>query len=181
VCNPFDRPRRLRATLVVVALALTPAAHARSRSATEPPPLYQEECGACHLAYPPRFLPAASWSRILAGLDAHYGTDASLDESAVSQIGAWLERNAAVSGSRRDMPAEDRITRSGWFARRHRSFAAAAWTHRSIGSASNCGACHTGADRGSFDDDHIRIPGELPASCRTRGSRNSNGEITCGS
>ena len=31
-------------------------------------------------------------------------------------------------------------------------------THESIGSLSNCGACHTGAEKGIYDDDSVTIP-----------------------
>src|SRR5690606_37122372 len=71
--------------LAVLALAAAVAASDASR-ADEPTlsraPLlnaYQEECGACHLPYPPGLLPAASWQRIMQDLAHHFGTDASLD------------------------------------------------------------------------------------------------------
>ncbi len=38
-------------------------------------PLYSEECGACHLAYPPSLLPQASWRGIMDGLADHFGED----------------------------------------------------------------------------------------------------------
>ena len=40
------------------------------------PPAYTQECGSCHLAYPPGLLPALSWQRLMGGLDRHFGTDA---------------------------------------------------------------------------------------------------------
>ena len=46
-------------------------------------PRYQQECAACHIAYPPRMLPAESWRRVLNGLPNHFGTDASLDAESV--------------------------------------------------------------------------------------------------
>jgi hypothetical protein len=39
-------------------------------------PLYKDECGSCHFAYPPTMLPAASWERVMAGLGAHFGDNA---------------------------------------------------------------------------------------------------------
>src|SRR5512146_2667484 len=52
--------------------------------------LWQTECGSCHVAYPPRLLPAESWRAVMSGLDKHFGSDASLDPAAVREIGAFL-------------------------------------------------------------------------------------------
>ena len=38
-------------------------------------PRYQIECAACHLAYPPELLSAASWQRLMTRLPSHFGTD----------------------------------------------------------------------------------------------------------
>ncbi len=43
------------------------------------PSVNKQESPACHTAYPPGLLPAASWRRIMGGLDRHYGSDASLE------------------------------------------------------------------------------------------------------
>jgi hypothetical protein len=32
------------------------------------------------------------------------------------------------------------------------------WKRASIKSAANCGACHSGAARGDFDEDRVKIP-----------------------
>ena len=58
-------------------------------------PKYQQECAACHLAYPPGLLPAASWQRLMGNLPQHFGTDASLDPATVKEIGQWLQAHAA--------------------------------------------------------------------------------------
>ena len=55
-------------------------------------------------------------------------------------------------------PPQDRITTSSWFERKHREVAPQVWKRAAIGSRANCAACHTGADKGDFDDDNIRIP-----------------------
>ena len=62
-------------------------------------PLYKQECAACHVAYPPTLMPAASWTRIMANLPKHF-----------------------------------------------------------VKSAANCGACHTQADNGDFNERNIRTP-----------------------
>src|SRR5512142_1666971 len=74
-------------------------------------PAYQNECGACHVAYPPGMLPAASWRRLTSDLPHHFGTDASLDAPTLTQLSGWLDANAG-RGKRVDKapPPEDRIT-----------------------------------------------------------------------
>lgn len=139
---------------------LVAACCAGAAFAGEPAPLapmqaYRQECSGCHVAYPPRLLPAQSWERILSNLPHHFGTDASLDEPQVRAIGAWLARESAGAGS---APPEDRITRSRWFLHEHDEVPAATWKRASIRSASNCAACHTRADQGDFNEHTVRIP-----------------------
>lgn len=119
---------------------------------------YQQECAACHLAYPPGLLPAASWQRLMSGLDKHYGTDASLDEASVRQINGWLQSHAGTYKRVNEEPPQDRITRSAWFERKHRKVAPEVWKRASVRSAANCVACHSGADKGDYGDDGVRIP-----------------------
>lgn len=121
-------------------------------------PSYKTECAACHIAYPPRLLPAASWQRLMTNLPRHFGTDASLDAATVTALSTWLSANAAEGRRAAQPPAEDRITRSAWFTREHDEVPAATWKRPSIKSASNCMACHTGADRGDFNEHNVRIP-----------------------
>jgi hypothetical protein len=121
-------------------------------------PRYMTECAACHLAYPPGLLPAAAWQRVMSNLPRHYGTDASLDSAAVKELSTWLSANAATSRGLRDAPPADRITRSAWFIRQHDEVPAATWKRPAIKSASNCTACHTGADQGDFNERNVRIP-----------------------
>ena len=121
-------------------------------------PEYQQECAACHLAYPPGMLPAASWKRVMATLPQHYGTDASLDPATVKELSAWLGANAGTYKRVSEEPPRDRITTSAWFERKHREVAPQTWKRAAIGSRANCAACHTRADNGDFDDDNIRIP-----------------------
>ena len=118
---------------------------------------YQTECAACHMAYPPGMLGAPAWQRIMGGLSQHFGTDASIDDATVKQIGTWLNAHAS---RRKDLqsPPEDRITTTPWFVRKHRDFSPQDWTNPKIGSASNCMACHQGADRLGFDEDGVRLP-----------------------
>lgn len=117
---------------------------------------WKAECGSCHLAYPPQLLPAPAWRSIMAGLDRHFGTDASLDPAAAAEIGAFLQNHA---GSGRRAGAQTlRITDSAWFRDEHDEVPEAAWKRPAIGSAANCAACHRGAEQGDFSERNIRIP-----------------------
>jgi mono/diheme cytochrome c family protein len=121
-------------------------------------PIYKQECAACHMAYPPGMLPAASWQRIMTGLERHYGSDAALEPSQVKQLSSWLQVHAGTYKRVREEPPEDRITRSTWFVRKHREVDAAVWKRADIKGAANCMACHTQAAQGNFDEHQVRIP-----------------------
>lgn len=129
---------------------------------TQPPPLpkYQQECAACHLAYPPGMLSAASWQRLMGSLDKHFGTNASLDAVSLQEISAWLTRHAGTYQREPDTTTPERITRTRWFIRQHneREIPPLVWKRPAVGSPSNCAACHTRAERGSFSEREIRIP-----------------------
>lgn len=157
--TPLTRTVRRSAALLALACAL-PAAWADSREmpASAMLPAYKQECAACHMAYPPGMLPASSWSRMMQGLDQHYGTDASLDAAMVRQISTWLAAHAGTYKRVREAPPQDRITQSSWFERKHREVEPAVWKRAAVGSPANCMACHTRADQGDFDDDRVRIP-----------------------
>ncbi len=151
---------RLRRVLAgVIASAVAGIAQAGPPAPSTPaPPAYREECGACHLPYPPGLLPAASWQRLMAGLPRHFGSDASLEPALAKEISAWLAANAGTYKRVRDVPPEDRITRSAWFARKHDEVAAATWQLPAVKSAANCAACHTRAGEGDYSERNIRIP-----------------------
>lgn len=121
-------------------------------------PMYQQECAACHMAYPPGMLPAASWQSIMTGLPKHYGSDASLDSATVKKLTTWLTANAAPNSATASRPVQDRITRSNWFVHQHDEVSASVWKRPAIKSAANCMACHAGAEQGDFNEHRVRIP-----------------------
>jgi hypothetical protein len=153
------------AYLVAVMLAqsiVALSAHAESHASPRVVLLtkYQQECSSCHVAYPPGMLPAASWQRVTAGLNKHYGVDASLDAASSNEIGTWLAAHAGTYRRISEEPPQDRITQSTWFKRQHRDgeVPAGVWKRASIKGPSNCAACHPGADKGNFNEDDVRIP-----------------------
>jgi mono/diheme cytochrome c family protein len=159
-----DPRRRAAWAALLVAAGLPAPARADDESRTRAVPLapaYVQECGACHVPYPPALLPAASWQRLMSGLPRHFGTDVSLDPTTTAALSAWLGANAGTAGkARRETapPPEDRITRTSWFQREHREVAAEAWKRPAVESPSNCMACHPRADQGVFDEHAVRIP-----------------------
>lgn len=159
-----------RAVLAAACLALAASTVALADGGRlmppNPPTAYLQECASCHLAYPPGLLPAPSWQRLMAGLDKHYGSDASLDAATRQQISTWLLAHAGTYKRVQQAPAQDRITRSARFGRKHRSIDPAVWALASVQRAANCGACHTGADRGVFDDDRLQFPAGMDARMR---------------
>lgn len=144
----------------VLALMLAGTAQA-DRVAVSTLPAYQAECAACHMAYPPGLLPAASWQRLMNNLPRHFGTDASVDAATLKLLSDHL---AATAGSFKKVvrdpapPPEDRISRAPWFVREHGELAPAVWRRKAVGSASNCAACHVNAAQGSFSEREIKVP-----------------------
>lgn len=120
--------------------------------------LWQTECGSCHVAFPPRLLPAESWRAMMSGLDKHFGSDASLDAAATAEIGAFLEKNAGSSRHATSGKPLLRITETRWFVREHDEVSAVTWKNPKIKSAANCAACHTQAESGNYGERGIRIP-----------------------
>jgi len=138
---------------------LAAAASADKGPRVAPLPSYQRECAACHVAYPPGLLPAASWQRLMSRLPQHYGTDASLDAATLAELTGWLTAHAGTwKRVGNTPPPEDRITRSAWFVRKHDEVPAPAWTRAAVKGPANCSACHAQADRGDFNERDIRIP-----------------------
>ena len=119
---------------------------------------WQTECSACHVAYPPRLLPSASWRAVMSGLDKHFGSDASLDPATAKEIGTFLNENA----SRRQQTTSEkptlRITETRWFRHEHDEVSARTWNNPRVKSPANCAACHTQAERGNYSERTIRIP-----------------------
>jgi hypothetical protein len=122
----------------------------------------REECGSCHLTFAPSMLPARSWTRMMGGLDKHFGTDASVPLATAEHITRYLNENAADTGGQRygdklmrGVSAQNvplRITELPKWVREHRELSAREWQRPEVGSKANCVACHSGAERGYYDE-----------------------------
>jgi len=130
---------------------------------------YVSECGSCHTAYSPTYLPARSWRKLMLELDRHFGEDASLPQMERDQLLAQLEvlagdtpravpaiaaRNARVAVT--ETPV--RVTEMPFFAFMHDEVPAAIWRRAKVGSKGNCIACHPRAEEGRYFEREIQIP-----------------------
>ena len=66
-----------------------------------PPQTYVDNCGSCHTAYSALLLPSGSWKRLMGDLPNHFDAAVELDAADKEQIGAWLQGNAADTGTTR--------------------------------------------------------------------------------
>jgi Dihaem cytochrome c len=128
---------------------------------------YKEACGQCHFAYQPELLPSASWLKILNQLNDHFGEEIEIDPDTRKIISDYLKSNGAESSSAK--PARKimrslannaplRITEIPYIREKHHEISASVLKRKSIGSLSNCSACHTTAEQGIYDDDRVKIP-----------------------
>ena len=126
-------------------------------------PLYKEECGSCHVAYPPALLSPGSWRAVMAGLGKHFGEDATIDEAKTKALSGWLVANAGQRDSTgaRGQPLL-RISETAWFLKEHRDghdgLTPAVWRSQAVGTAANCSACHRNADVGDYRESGIHLP-----------------------
>lgn len=130
-------------------------------------PTYKEECGGCHFAYQPELLPSGSWDKILAGLEDHFGEFIELDPDSKKIMAEYLKANAADHSSAKRAVKIMRslgnrtplkITQIPYIQQKHHEVSPKVLARDSIGSLSNCSACHTTAEKGIYEDDYVEIP-----------------------
>lgn len=132
-------------------------------------PLYGEQCGACHMAYQPALLPAASWGKILGGLPEHFGEQVDLSPQDRDALDGYLAANAAETCgckiSRKILKSLGgnvplRISGTPYILHKHEDddIPAGAFERKAVGSRGNCRACHPTAEQGCYNDDLVRIP-----------------------
>lgn len=132
--------------------------------------LYREECGSCHFSYQPGLLPARSWQALMSGLDNHFDENAELDEADRKAIEAYLTKNAAeysdykrshkILASLEEGETPLRISKTRYFVRKHHELPKSMLQNNpKIKSFSACEVCHVNAEKGSFNEHEIRIPG----------------------
>lgn len=132
-------------------------------------PEYKAECASCHMLYPAALLPQRSWKKIVAGLDNHFGENASLDPQMAAKIESYLANNAAdgplatrrsgrilrsIASNETPMRISETRAFQGW----HHEVSDAIWKRKAVGGRFNCIACHGGAEKGDFNEHSVRIP-----------------------
>lgn len=131
--------------------------------------LYLKECGSCHFAYQPGLLPSRSWVKVMENLSDHFGTDASVEGADNSKILKYLKDNSAekFTDYKRSKKINDSvaaaetpiaITKTRYFIQKHRELSAKHIEQKEVKSLANCMACHTKADKGSYNEREINIP-----------------------
>jgi hypothetical protein len=132
-------------------------------------PLYVSECGSCHTAYAPGYLPARSWQKLMSELNNHFGDDASLKDAIRDLLSRQLQAVAmdtpyanlviaARNGSQWAAGTPLRISASPFFLFMHDEVPSSFWRRPKIGSKANCGACHPRADEGRYPEAEVSIP-----------------------
>ena len=131
--------------------------------------IYQKECGSCHMAYQPQFLPQRSWNKMMKNLDNHFDVDATLDANDNKMILAYLISNAGdvksgtkhfakMSNSVASNETPLRISQTPYFLREHRGVPKRFIEQKEVKSLANCSACHTTATQGNYSERAIKIP-----------------------
>jgi|APAra7269097559_1048567.scaffolds.fasta_scaffold11363_2 mono/diheme cytochrome c family protein len=157
----MSRPSIIAAIFAAVVTAFVGDASGAWSASTNGQAMTEKECGSCHMAYLPQFLPERSWQALMAGLNNHFGENASLDPNTSKVILDYLTQHAA------DRPGQDnrflrgladsvtplRISDTPYWIRRHSEIPAEVFTHPKVQSKSNCGACHQDAAKGGFEDE----------------------------
>jgi cytochrome c553 len=132
---------------------------------------YVKECGSCHMAYQPEFLPKRSWEKMMNGLDDHFGVNATLTAEDKKLLSAYLQENAAdskpvgnhfakMAASAGDAPL--RISETPYFKREHRGIPQKLIDQKEVKSIANCNACHQTAASGDYRERAIFIPNYGP-------------------
>ncbi|MBE9528824.1 MAG: cytochrome b/b6 domain-containing protein [Proteobacteria bacterium] len=170
---------------VLVSFNLTSVLHTEYVPHAEPPVLVRDatgtpvpfvenelwfgECGeSCHGVFHPTLLPEKSWVLVMAGLDEHFGDDASLEPDEVEEILKFLVANSAerstTEASQKILWTMEesspllRITRMPYWLKKHSKIKDEVYGRSSVTSPSNCAACHRDAAVGRFDDTQIVVP-----------------------
>jgi len=122
---------------------------------------YVKECGACHMAFSPELMPAASWRRVMGRLEDHFGESAKLDAATQAKITDYLVANAAdhatsdesravmASLAPGEVPA--RITQVPYIASFHAAVLDPMWSpNPHPKTLAQCSVCHVEAELGNY-------------------------------
>lgn len=137
------------------------------RALTVQDEITKTECSDCHTVFPPRYLTSGGWKKIMAGLDDHFGDDASLDADTVKHIEAYLVSKAMDASKNPITKARVKAAKKkgtfdtvrifdlGKLGRKHRGELYLQMKKDlciETGSGTNCIICHRGGERGVFEE-----------------------------
>ena len=125
-------------------------------------PKWKDECGSCHIVYPPQLLTGGGWQKVMGELDKHFGTNATMDPLDKEEILNFLVNHAGTVWGGNKSESGMRIIDTPWFERKHRKVPNKIWFDVSVRSPSNCSACHVDSYRGDWNPQSIHIP--IPGS-----------------
>jgi hypothetical protein len=134
--------------------------------------VYIKECGACHMAFSPELLPAASWRRVMERLEDHFGESAKLDAPTQHGITDYLvahaadragnDQSRAIMGSLHPNEAPLRITQVPYIAGMHAAVLDPVWngTPRPK-TLTECGVCHSHINSGDYKTKVFHVNDEM--------------------
>ena len=131
--------------------------------------LYIKECGSCHFPYQPGLLPSNAWNKMMANLDNHFNSDATLDDKTFQTLSKYLNDNSAEKNMQYKrsnrivsslLPGQvaDSISTTPYMVQKHREIRKDLITQPDVKGLFNCMACHTTADKGIYSERAINIP-----------------------
>ena len=131
--------------------------------------VFKEECGVCHIAYPAKLLPKESWTKLMGSLENHFDENAEVDAKTGLIITTYLVKHSSNSSAisrfnnilkkaPKGIPL--RITELPYFIRKHDEIPQSlVRDNPTVKGFSQCDKCHSGAERGYFDEGSVSIPG----------------------
>ena len=131
--------------------------------------LYIKECGSCHFPYQAGLLPANAWNKMMANLENHFNSDASVSAENFQTISKYLNDNSAeknmqykrsnrIVSSLNTNQVPDSISTTPYMIKKHREIRKDLITQPEVKGLFNCIACHTTADKGLYGERDIKIP-----------------------
>ncbi|MFT7880144.1 MAG: cytochrome b/b6 domain-containing protein [Sulfurimonas sp.] len=131
-------------------------------------PEFENECGSCHITYPPYLLPKRSWVAMMQDLENHFGDDASIDNKTNLSILAFLKANSAENStheaafkilkSLKENDSTIAITQTPYWKSRHKHVDKEIFLSQDVKSRANCSACHQNIEYGLIENRLIKVP-----------------------
>jgi len=132
-------------------------------------PDFAQECGDCHMVYPPFLLPKKSWTLMMKNLDNHFGEDASLDKATNLSILSYLKANSAQNSKQEsafkilkslkdDNSVVIAVTKTPYWEKIHKKIDSNIFKSKRVKSKADCKACHKNIENGLIEDNLIKIP-----------------------